>query len=207
MKALVVVLAIVATLLGFLYLNSVQPGRPAQVETMIVTQLVERPAITTEVERTVTVTVTNTAELEEKVAALRNDLLKAQENLQTEEVKASELDKERVSLLLKLGGVSNELLHVQRQYAGLKSRNTATEAELRQVQSDKNALELEKASLERRLNNLDDLRAQIALVKKELWSQKVAEWKRTDAAAAEGGNKGYLMLKGQWTGSRNEGPK
>jgi chromosome segregation ATPase len=214
MKILVFVLAIVASLFGLLYLQSVQQkpvtGSSAS---LVVTQLVERPAITTEVERAVTVLVTNTTELEAKLTGLESKLAQTSESLQAEEAKSDSLDRERMRLLIQLGAVSNELTHVQRQFSQLKAQNEATEEELRAVQNQKSALqaqkvtlEKEKEGLERRLHNLDDLRAQIRLVKKQLWVKKVEEWKQTDKADAVGGNRGYLMLRGQWTGSPTNQP-
>jgi hypothetical protein len=57
---------------------------------------------------------------------------------------------------------------------------------------------LERASLERQLNDLDALKSQIRVVKRRLWEKRIAEWKRQDEEAAARGNNGMLMKNGQW---------
>jgi hypothetical protein len=64
------------------------------------------------------------------------------------------------------------------------------------------SLEMEKASLERQLNDLDALKAQIRVVKRRLWEQHVAEWKRQDAINAAKGNKGVMFKNGAWSGAK-----
>ena len=47
-------------------------------------------------------------------------------------------------------------------------------------------------------HDLDELRAQIRVVKRRLWDQHVADWKKSDTDAAAKGNGGVLMKAGQW---------
>ena len=46
--------------------------------------------------------------------------------------------------------------------------------------------------------DLDTLKAQIRVVKRRLWEEHIAAWKRADELAGAGGNKGVLMKGGQW---------
>lgn len=215
MKPLVFVLAIVATIFGLLYLQSTTQTAPAPVPAaaLVVTQLVERPAITAEVERTVTVLVTNTVELESRLAELQTNLARTSQSLQRHEAKSDSLEKDKLGLQERLGVVSNELVAVQQQYAQLKTENTATEADLRKVQAEQSSLELkrialetEKASLERRLNSLEELYAQIRLLKQEARARKIADWRQADAVAAQGGNRGYLKRQGAYTDTATNQP-
>src|SRR5437773_174094 len=83
-------------------------------------------------------------------------------------------------------------------YNETRNAHTATEIELKGLHEREAALELEKASLERQLNDLDSLKAQIRIVKRRLWEEHIAEWKRQDQEAGVGGNKGMIFQKGQW---------
>ena len=79
-----------------------------------------------------------------------------------------------------------------------KEGNTANESELAQMRERQRALEQERASLERQLNDLDTLRSQVRKVKTELWQEKIAAWRQRDADKGAGGNRGVLMQGGQW---------
>ena len=58
------------------------------------------------------------------------------------------------------------------------------------------ALESERNSLERRINDLDELRVQIRVVKRRQWEEHIADWRKRDTDIGLTGNKGVLMKLG-----------
>lgn len=223
-KALVMVLAVTLVILAALYvqglrvthnvreqLNStsnelssvVSKFVTTQVEVVQVrTQLVEQVARAVELEQRI---VTEKAKADEQIAtaqkqaeALRKDLEVARKEAEEEAKKIEALEGERTKLATQLGSITGKLADVSKKLAALQISNTATIAELKEAQQIKIQLEMEKASLERQLNDLDTLRSQIRLVKQRLRDQKIADWERRDKESGANGNRGFIMQEGQW---------
>ncbi len=206
MRAAVVILSIAVVILGALYIHNV--SHP-QLRTLVVTNQVVAPVapqgdvgdIKTQLEKQ-TARVT---ELEQQVGTLEierkkieDQLNQSQRSVQEGQSRIADLEAARQNLANQLTTVSSQLAAVQDQLSALKRTNAANEEQIRALNQQKAALEQEKTSLEARLNNLDSLRAEVRRVKHELWEQRVAEWKRQDAALAAKGNHGFLMQNGTW---------
>ena len=170
------------------------------------TQLTNETARSASLEQKVQETQTANAQAEQKLQqstqqlqALQKQLDSAKHAIMESEGKMSELDNRRQQLAVQLGAVSNQLVTVTQDLATARQTNTADDAQIKQLRQQQAALEMEKASLEWRLQDLDSLRGQIRLVKRELWDKKIAEWKQRDADAAAKGNHGLLLKNGVWT--------
>ena len=109
------------------------------------------------------------------------------------------MEDERTQVTGKLTTVSNQLVNVRSQLTDLQKRHAGTEAELAALLMKETALESERNSLERRINDLDELRVQIRVVKRRQWEEHIADWRKRDTDIGLTGNKGVLMKDGQWS--------
>jgi chromosome segregation ATPase len=224
MKIAVIILAIVLVVVGLIALNShhqaqeqlaraheqivaqsnevaVAQGQTetAQAEAAgVKTQLQSQAVHVTTLEKSVqTLTAEKTAAQQEaQQFKTRADTL--QSNLVAEGAKLASAETEKTRLLGQLGGVSNQLVVVGKQLGDLEKSHAATAAELQALRDQQEALEMEKKSLVRQLNDLDALKAQIRLVRQERWKERIADWKRSDEAGSASGNHGLLFKLGQW---------
>jgi len=101
-------------------------------------------------------------------------------------------------LQVKLATVTKELTKVRQQLTDSEYSKTTTEQELKALRGRYTALELEKESLLRQLNDLAALKAQIRLVEQRLRQTRIEASKRADQRALETGNRGMMMKDGQW---------
>ncbi|MEI8062863.1 MAG: hypothetical protein WCH84_02225 [Verrucomicrobiota bacterium] len=217
MKIVVIVLAVALVVFGVLYFQSDQ-ARIAQAKVLWSTQeqLTEtsNQVVSVEVEMA-TIKKQMTAhveELESSLTTLGNDKNKiearakelqgrieiVEKELTDEKAKVKAVEDERTQVTGKLTAVSNQLVTVRSQLSDLQKRHAGTEAELSGLRAKEGALESERDSLERRLNDLDELHEQIRVVKRRQREEHIAEWKKRDTSAGITGNRGVLMKDGQW---------
>ena len=224
MKTAVVILAVVPVVLGALFLKQQQTGQYRLAATQEQLQVASNQLVATTGELVVLRAETRAqsqviTQWTEKVRLLDKDrgqlasqLQQVQEqsqalthNLQVAE-KAGEADKQRLAdlqaeqakLLTRGTALSSELASVKQQLARLEESNSAALADLKVLRQQKTALEMEKQSLEARLHDLDSLRAQIRLIKQEVWQARLAAYKRANAEGLAKGNRGELLHDGQW---------
>jgi chromosome segregation ATPase len=207
MKVVVILLAVGLLILGVLYFNESQNAKATHEQLVatsnqavttqlelasVKTQIIKRVA---ELESTMT---TEKAKADEQIGRLQERVKVVEQDLQDEKSKLVAVEDDRTKVVQQLNTVSNQLLNVRQHYADLARTHTGTEIELSALREREETLEMEKASLERQLNDLDALKAQIRLVKRQLWEKRVAEWKRQDQEASAAGNKGMIFQRGQW---------
>ncbi len=207
MRVVVILLTVGLLIVGLLYFNEVQNAKTAHEQLLITsnqvvaakleltsirTQMIER---VTELESTTT---TEKAKADEHIAQLQERVKVVEQDLRDEKNKLASVEDHRTKVVTLLGTVSNQLVTVRHQLADLTVTHTATEMELDALHDREDALEMEKTSLERQLSDLDALKSQIRLVKRRLWEEHIAEWKRQDQEAAAHGNKGVIFQRGQW---------
>ena len=217
MRIVVIVLAVALVVFGVLYFQSDQ-ARIAQsrvlqtTQTQLTTISNQEVAVELEMAAAKKQMVAHVAELEQSLTTVGNDKAKVEERakelqgriatvekeLVDEKAHVKVVEEERTQVTDKLMTVSNQLATVRGQLTSLQKTHAGTEAELAALRTKEEALEAERNSLERRLNDLDELRAQIRVVKRRLWDQHVADWKKSDTDAAAKGNGGVLMKAGQW---------
>ena len=207
MKIVVAVLIVALAVLGAMYYQQGQDlrkqldaareqARTAEAEVATVkTQTAGRVA---ELEQSVTAIDAEKASSTTRVGELQQRLAAVERDLQDEKSKMTDLETQKAQVQTQLSTVSNQLQSVRQQLTSLEQTHQATEAELGALREREAALVLERASLERQLNDLDALKSQIRLVKRHLREQKIAEWKRQDELAAANGNNGLLLKNGQW---------
>ena len=207
MKVAVILLGVALLILGVLYYRETEQNKDVMEESIAVSNLyvtVQSELATVKTQMTQRVTELETALNVEKtnaavnISQLQERIKTVEQDLQDEKNKLASVDDQRTKVVQQLGSVSNELTTVRQQYADLQRTHSATEKELAALRERETALEMEKASLERQLNDLDALTAQIRVVKRRLWEQHIAEWKRQDAEAAANGNKGMIFQNGRW---------
>jgi chromosome segregation ATPase len=207
MKVAVILLGVALLILGVLFYRETEHNKDVMEESIAVSNLyltVQSELATVKTQMTQRVMELETALTTEKsnavanISQLQERVKTVEQDLQDEKNKLASVDDQRTKVVEQLGSVSNELTMVRQQYVDLQRTHTATEKELAALRERETALEMEKASLERQLNDLDALTAQIRVVKRRLWEQHVAEWKRQDAEAAANGNKGMIMQNGRW---------
>ena len=210
MKIAIVVLAVALAVLGILYFQQGQTAHQ-QLEALLVTsnKLVaaesevagvrsQMVAQGTQTEQKLAALGAEKGDVEERLKQVQQRIQTLQQDLDDEKTKVSSVETQRDKLQSQLGSVSNELVSVRAKLSEAERSQKATEAELDALRQRQAALELEKASLERQLNDLDSLKAQIRAVKRRLWEQRIAEWKRQDEEAAAKGNNGMLLRNGEW---------
>lgn len=217
MRIVVIVLAIALVVFGVLYFQSdqarIQQSKVLQatqeqlistsnqevaVELEMATAKKEMTARVTELEQSLTTVGNDKAKVEELAKELQGRITTVEKELTEEKARVKAVEEERTQVTGKLTTVSNQLATVRGQLSDLQKTHAATEAELAELRSKETALESERDSLERRLNDLDELRAQIRIVKRRQWEQHVRDWKKSDAESAAIGNHGVLMKDGQW---------
>jgi len=217
MRIVVIVLAVALVVFGVLYFQSDQ-ARIAQSRVLQTTQTQlttisnqevavelemaaakkQMAAHVAELEQSLTTVGNDKAKVEERAKELQGRIATVEKELVDEKAHVKAVEEERTQVTDKLMTVSNQLATVRGQLTSLQKTHAGTEAELAALRTKEVALESERNSLERRLNDLDELRAQIRVVKRRLWDQHVADWKKSDADAAAKGNGGVLMKAGQW---------
>ena len=217
MRIVVIVLAVALVVFGVLYFQSDQ-ARIAQsrvlqstqsqltsisnqevaVELEMAAAKKQMAAHVAELEQSLTTVGNDKAKVEEQAKELQGRIATVEKELVDEKAHVKAVEEERTQVSDKLMTVSNQLATVRGQLSSLQKTHAGTEAELAALRTKEAALESERNSLERRLNDLDELRAQIRVVKRRLWDQHVADWKKSDADAAAKGNRGVLMKDGQW---------
>jgi len=211
MKVLAILLAVGVLILGMLYFHESQNIKTVR-EQLVTTsnQVVAAREETTTVKKEMTGRVTELqstigtekAKADQQIGQLQERIKTVEQDLQDEKTKLASVEDQRGKVVEQLTTVSNQLFTVRQHYADLARTHTATEMELKAVSEREAALEMEKASLERQLNDLDALKTQIRLVKHRLWDERIAAWKRQDQEAAVGGNKGMIFQNGQWQTGR-----
>ena len=137
--------------------------------------------------------------VEERAKELQSRIDTAEKELTDEKAKIKVVEDERTQATGKLTAVSNQLVTVRSQLTDLQKRHAGTEAELAALRMKETALESERNSLERRINDLDELHVQIRIVKRRQWEDHIADRKKRDADVGLTGNKGVLMKDGQWS--------
>lgn len=167
--------------------------------TNVSTQFQNQKAHGAELEQRVQANEAAKTRIEQQLKQTSNSLQSARHAILANENQMAGLDATRRQLVDQLGAVSNQLVSVTQDLTVARKTNTANETQLRVLRAQQTALEMEKASLDRRLNNLDSLRQQIRLLKRELAAKKISEWKQRDTEAAVGGNHGLLLKNGSWT--------
>ena len=210
MKVAVILLAVALLITGVLYYRQGDHARnvseqlaaasnqvvAAQTELLSVkTQMTDRVK---EMESALNAAKTEKVDAETRVGQLQERVRIVEQDLQDEKNKLTSVEDQRTQVVTQLTSVSNELTNVRGQLGDLQRTHAATEAELRVLRERETTLEMEKASLERQLNDLDALKAQIRIVKRQLWEKHIEEWKRQDQEAGLNGNKGLLFKNGQW---------
>ena len=221
MKIVVIVLAVALVVFGVLYFQSDQ-ARIAQSKVLKYTQdeligasnqvvLVEtamaevtaaKNQLAThvgELETSLTTLGNAKTIVEERAKELQSRIDTAEKELTDEKAKIKVVEDERTQATGKLTAVSNQLVTVRSQLTDLQKRHAGTEAELAALRMKETALESERNSLERRINDLDELHVQIRIVKRRQWEDHIADWKKRDADVGLTGNKGVLMKDGQWS--------
>ena len=217
MKIVVIVLAAALVVFGVLYFQSDQ-ARIAQAKVLQTTQeqltttsnqevavelemaaaKKQMTARVAELEQTLTTVGNDKTKVEERAKELQGRIGVVEKELVEEKARVKAVEDERAQVANQLTTVSNQLVTVHGQLTDLQKTHAGTEAELAALHVKETALEAERNSLVRRLNDLDELRMQIRVVKRRLWDQHVAEWKKTDADAAVKGNHGVMLKDGQW---------
>jgi chromosome segregation ATPase len=136
--------------------------------------------------------------VEQQLTQTRQEASELRQNLAAEKNRQATSDAEKELLAREMTSLNQRLETAQRRLAELQQTHRGTVEQLDSLRDEKNRLEMSQASLERRLNDLDALREQVRLVKRQAWDRKVAEWKKADAAASRAGNKGVLLQNGEW---------
>ncbi len=221
MKIVVIVLAVALAVFGVLYFQSDQ-ARIAQAKVLANTQeelvgasnqvvLVETAmaeltatknqmaAHQAELETSLTTLGNDKAKIEARANELQSRIETVEKELTDEKAKVKVVEDERTQVTGKLTTVSNQLVNVRSQLTDLQKRHAGTEAELAALLMKETALESERNSLERRINDLDELRVQIRVVKRRQWEEHIADWRKRDTDIGLTGNKGVLMKDGQWS--------
>jgi chromosome segregation ATPase len=207
MKAVVILLGVGLMILGVLYYQECRRGNKlngqlASLRNQFTAKQEELASVKTQA-------VLRVAELESTLAAdraaageqigqLRGRLQTAEQSWQTEKSKVATVEDERARIVGQLTALSNELTNVRQQPADSVHTSAATQEELETLRRRGTTLEMEKALLERELNDLDALNARIRIVRRQLWKNRVEQWQRQDREARRNGNKGLLFKGGQW---------
>lgn len=210
MRIAVIILAVAVAVMGVMYFQADQT-RTEQAESLRLTQeqldTAKRQTTTAELEvKSVREQMlTRVAEMQQSLTTLGGEKEKVEARAKELQSRIEVVEKELADEKTKLTAVEDErtqiagkLTTVKQQLVDLQKKHTATEAELAALQQQRAALESERDSLERRLNDLDELRAQIRVVKRRIWEQHIADWKKRDAEIGLTGNAGMLLKHGQW---------
>lgn len=143
------------------------------------------------------------AQSRQEVAALRTELetikRTAQEQLAGKTAQIESLQRERQELNQSLQATSQQLGEVRKKFSELEKTHAETLALVDKLRQQVMRLEMENASLQRRLNDLEALREQLRIVKQRLWDMKLAEMKRQNEEGLAKGNRGFIMQGGRWT--------
>lgn len=161
-------------------------------------QLVQQAGKTSALEKQVVTLGTEKARTEQQLQQARQEAAELQKKVAAEQDQITTMETEKQRLTGQLTTVNGRLATVQKELAELQETHRGTVKDIEALRDEKEALEMAKASLERRMNDLGALRDQIRYVKQQMWEQKVAEWKKAYAVLTAAGNKGFLFQQGQW---------
>ncbi len=235
-NVIIIILAVALLLLGMLYIEGLRSNRSVREHHVTVsndlvrttTQLVaitnqltvtqtevaavklQLAARTTELEQRTTEKVKTEEQLtqsRQQADAVRKDLLAAQQQIAEQAKKIGMLEVDRGHLVQQLGATSNQLAVVSSKFSDLERAHADALALIEKLRQRVMRLEMEKASLERRLNDLETLREQVRVVKQRLWEVKLAELKRQNEEGLAKGNRGFIMQEGQWKITAPQTPK
>ncbi len=142
-------------------------------------------------------------QLRQQTETFRKDMEIAQQVAQrqiTEQAsKIKALETERGQLKQSLATTSNQLGVVKKKFSDLQREHTETLALVEKLRQQIMRLEMENASLQRRLNDLTALREQVRIVKQRMWDDKLAEVKHQNEEGLAKGNRGFILREGRWT--------
>jgi len=131
----------------------------------------------------------------------------AEQQIAEQARKIKTLETERGQLKQSLTAASNQLGIVKKKLSDLEKAHAETLAMVEKLRQQVMRLEMENASLQRRLNDLEALREQVRIVKQRLWDAKLAELKRQNEEGLAKGNRGFIMQDGRWTITAPQSPK
>jgi myosin protein heavy chain len=141
----------------------------------------------------------------DRTAELSRNLDTARAEIEQKNASVESLEKTRNALDAQLAALNHQLAAVQKSLADLDAQHTTTVGHLKAMREDYVKLTTEKELLEAKMNDLDELSAQVRVVKNNLHQAKVNEQQRLDRAETVMGNAGFLMKQGEWQVARQPG--